>query len=1028
MEDSIRELDKYLPRSLRQFDTSESRTLVAADPNFTDVLSILLHGRGMSDRNVLAFMVLRQHRYKAGICLAEVLLKRIALAANQPFKNELPSNIDWPAGSFSRRARAPVELDRTLHLSRRPLGSSLQCIYDGSHDGDNDTAMEIIWSFLADLVIASTKRPADEGKRIMNTVHQVLALIHRLGLVPASIYAHCPPRGTTTIQQPPFLHLLNSKILSTLSDVVWHVYQKEESARSGKGEKSPWTFFPQPPGSPLRSKGRELGPEVWMEFILWCCVEEGFASTGSRILKSLRGDVNHPWQAVPWPDPGLPPTEWDRISPGGEWLEKDSQQKIISAEVVLAIIDGLITNLDSEVISDDFSVRRVQDEIKDLLSFMEPQDSTPTYLDYLGVRLLQTERLYGADKAMSVCSWASTLMQLRDPHSDQQTRHESGLPFDFVLDRSELPAGILHQGVQACIESNLPKEAVDTFTDIQKMVDGNKLQSIGEFLSLPLSPDEGFFTSRLGRGQHEFLNSHGQLPIYKLVPLLDMVSTAKLFGLGDWLLFSDDIDGPVLPEATWGQPSVAAVVARYAAAKRDPVLLDRVFSICTASDRKMTVNVLRAFASCYFDMSMWDKVSQLLQQLQRAEGGGYSPMMIASIAATILRLEVDPQVLLHEDSQSDLSQAMLLFSTILSGSYDSSGASFRITQKKIFRVQVGYLLRLIENVAESKLAAMATHYKPRFLTGNEAHLARNTFNTVYAAIVETKGALEGRKLWHLFCTDPRDPGALVEGQLDDEIMPVEHAAKYDDDDYIQPERGARSGEQEEPSLGPDQDVSNAGTEHDSLESPAEAQSDGILGNFHAHSASLGVQAVSPSDHYNSVINQPVEMSDMEGDNSEIPIETLDADSGEGTADLTPMVVPDARTLEILLKRALSEISARKWDRRPYDDLEELIRWSVQFYKALNFQRSSSLPRALKGPSRERRRRPKHVRRAQEKVKPDVSGQFTGGAFITRLPGEQRAQEHATEIFGDHEPDDGRSHFQRTGRALQPTPRFKVRKV
>ncbi len=68
-----------------------------------------------------------------------------------------------------------------------------------------------------------------------------------------------------------------------------------------------------------------------------------------------------------------------------------------------------------------------------------------------------------------------------------------------------------------------------------------------------------------------------------LLPLLDMVTSAKLFGMGDWLLFSDDIDGPVLPSTTWGQPSVAAAVARYAAAKRNMVLLDRVFSIYTAS-------------------------------------------------------------------------------------------------------------------------------------------------------------------------------------------------------------------------------------------------------------------------------------------------------------------------------------------------------------------------------------------------------------------------------------------------------------
>ncbi len=473
-EDIIRELDRYLPRSLSQVDASQLRTVATAEPVFDDVLSMLVDCSRKGHRNVLVVMVLNQHRHKAAIYLAEVLLKHVALATNEPFKDELPSNIDWPAGSFTKSPTTPIELDRNLHVTRRPLNSSLGRFDDSSPNGDGNAAMEVIWSFLAKLIIASDKRPADETKEIMNTVHQVLALIHRLGLVPASIYAHYPPRGTTTIQQPPFLHLLNSKILSTLSDVVWHVYREEVAAHSKGGEKNPWNFLPQPPGSPLRSKGRDLGPEVWIEFILWCCVEGGFVSTGTRILNSLREDENNAWQAVRWPTPGMHPTERDQISYWGEHpsgaanrhdgkpLEQSSEHKVISAEVVLAIINGLITKLDSAMTTNDLLLRKVQDDIKDLLFFMEPQDLAPAYLDYLGVRLLQTERLYGSDKAKALRNWASTLAHLRDPHSEQNPQDESRLDFDFVLARSELPAGILHQALQACVEKTIClKEAVD---------------------------------------------------------------------------------------------------------------------------------------------------------------------------------------------------------------------------------------------------------------------------------------------------------------------------------------------------------------------------------------------------------------------------------------------------------------------------------------------------------------------------------------------------------------------------------------
>src|SRR5689334_15393592 len=100
--------------------------------------------------------------------------------------------------------------------------------------------MKAIWTLLADLVIASPRRPVDEGKQIMHTVHQILARIHELGLVPARIYSHHVPREAITIQQPPTLHLLSSRILSTLSDAVWHAYRDEVPTRSKRGERSPW--------------------------------------------------------------------------------------------------------------------------------------------------------------------------------------------------------------------------------------------------------------------------------------------------------------------------------------------------------------------------------------------------------------------------------------------------------------------------------------------------------------------------------------------------------------------------------------------------------------------------------------------------------------------------------------------------------------------------------------------------------------------------------------------------------------------
>jgi hypothetical protein len=1012
--------------------------------------------------NVLTFMVLHQRRHKAVVHLVEVLLNQIALAVNEPFKDELPSNIDWPDGSFRKGNGAPIELERTFHVSRRPLGNSLGLSEDALQEDDGSTAMELVWSFLADVVIASSKQSPDERKQVMNTVHQILALIHKLGLVPANIYAHCPPQETTYVQRPPVMHLLNSKILSTLSDAVWHAYQDEVSARSEKGQRSPWNFFPEPPGSPLRSKGKELGPEVWIEFILWCCVEAGFASTGVRILKALREDVETPWRAVPWTDVSvhrnvqnqtahLKGQAANEIASGGEFrTPAGTQYRLISAEVVLAVADSLINCFNSEVVGGALSVHQVQNDLRDLVSFVGPASVAPTYVEYLAVRLLETELLYDTDQVNSLHAWTSTLSHLRDLQLvEEQSRHEPGLTFDFILDRSELQAGILHQALQACIENNLVKKAVDTFTDIQKTVDGNKLQAIGEFLALSLRPEDGFFTSRLGRGHNEFLKSYGQLPAYKLAAFLDLVGNAKLFGLGDWLVFSDDIDGAALPVSIWGQPSIAAALTRYAAAKGDPRLLERVLSICAASDRKMTVNLLRSFVMSYISMREWDRAAQMLQELKQADGGGYSPRIVACLAATILRLEVDPEVLLQEELESDLTQALLLFSTVLDGLYDSSAASFRIDQKRIFKQQVGYLLRLLENVADSRVADMVSNFKSRFPVSNEPHLAPDTFNVVYAAIVETKGVLEGRNIWHLFCKDPRGCAVPRDPQLldSDEIMFDEHIEDYDEEEFL----GSQTEEPVEGGIAvpsrPDKPMSVATKDMNSVESQQGfVETSPTAPTPLAYPSSLNIDSELPTDGFGFPGSLYTETAITGSDSLDIPIVGADIESENMTPDLTQVVVPNSRTLQILVRQALSEIAARKERRKPHADLEEVIQWAGQFYSAFNlapedirteFRVSSNMPRALKVATKHRRSRGGYVTAAREKFRPDVSSQFSSGAFNTRLPGTPRAEEHAAQVFGAFHTKDGDEgdagkateefHDQRTEHDPHLAHRFKVRK-
>lgn len=912
--------------------------------------------------DILAFMVLRQRRYKAVIHLAGVLLKPIALAANEPFKDELPSNINWPAGCFDKRFGSPIELERTFHVRRRPLDTPLASFDSRDHESEYNEGMETIWSLLADLVIAAPNQSSSEGKQVMNTVHQILALLHSLGLVPNTIYAYKAAQETTTTQQPPVLHLLNSRILSTLSDAVWNSHQDEEAEQSKKNDSNRWNFFREPPGRRLRSRGRELGPEIWLEFILWCCVEGGFASTGARIIKAIRDDPGNSWRAVSWAEASVPSVQFDQPSSRRRASYPDSpithraravthdQHKFVSTEAVLAVADCLITNSAAGGSDNDLSVLQTQRRLNEVLSFLEPHSLVPAYFDYLAVRLLQTGRLYGADRAHSLRNWASTINQLHSVFStDEEPRRGPGLAFDIILDRSELRAGILHQVLQACVEAHLVKRAVDTFTDIQRTVDGNKLQAVGEFLTQGWAPQYGFFTSRPRKGERELLNSYGQLPTYKLPPFLDLITWHGLFGLGDWLLFSNDVDGTLLPAATWGQPSVTAALSKYAAAKDDPHLLVRSLMICASSSRKMTVNVLRALVVYYIKAYNWTRATELLEDLRKADAGGYSPKIVSNLAATILRLELNAEFVAQEDSHSDLSHAMLLLNKILNGVYDSPPAVFRVGQKKTFRQQIGYLLRILENLPDSSLSTTATEFRSRFPVSNEPRLVTDTFNVLFLAIAETKGLMEARNIWHLFCTDPRD----YSGPQDDEF-------------------------------------------YDNEETPLDADAGG------------------EDDEFKFSGTRPTETFHRD-DHDELPLELANGDLNEASRGRSPVVVPDLRTLQILFRQAITEIGIREERRQAHDDLDYVFAWVKQYYGAFGLtaedvktelKSSQFLSRILKDDTKASTSFPfVSGKRAQERVGPNVAGQFSRGAFKTRLPGVKRASKGTARASKEDDHDD-----------------------
>ena len=127
-------------------------------------------------------------------------------------------------------------------------------------------ALGVVWRSLGAMTIScadGTIRPE---------ILEIVAHLHHSGIMPASIYSRKPRLDETAIQQPPTLHLLSSRILTSLSDAAWRAHERIvlEQAKVNVNKSLP--LRPELPGSAYRISVSGLRAEIWLELILWSCL------------------------------------------------------------------------------------------------------------------------------------------------------------------------------------------------------------------------------------------------------------------------------------------------------------------------------------------------------------------------------------------------------------------------------------------------------------------------------------------------------------------------------------------------------------------------------------------------------------------------------------------------------------------------------------------------------------------------------------------------------------------------------------
>lgn len=781
-------LEQYLPLTLR------SKTLIEKLPEFDgvrciDTLPQLLLKAKTTDPlrlDLLSYLGVTQGRWKVVLWLTETLLSHMKKAVTAPqcdtllklrsWRNsgsldQLTNNVIW-ADPVSRPFSAPIpSLDKLTSSPERKMPTI--------QSRPLSDALGHIWQSIGSMILEATDRSPDECRVIMSHVYRILAHLHHIGAIPNTMYNYSPAKDPSVLQRPPTLHLLSSRILTTLSDAVWRAQEKEViSEAASVGAKYSYKGH-ELPEARYKIRVRELGTEVWLEFILWSCVEGGWVSEAAWIVTEMekrKGKCK--WSVINWDAIQEPPTSGTVKASRVDWQGVMSRiggvvggiegyneappfvemgPRTISSEVIAALVDGLVN-----------MVRRV------------PEDGgkTPTMVwENISTckKLLERER-FGLESS----SWNSIILRLVEsqcfnPETEpgmlerilsfaptyQQELEASNSPAApgsfaqaYVAEQSAASLGLYHRTLHTFACQGDLQGGLRTVKKLQTLVDANRNKSIQEF---KMQIEE-----RLRKGDDDFVpmdeyneetdvpGFYPHVPIGTLAVLLDLITDAKLFELGKWCLYSDAVDGRLIPSILYNVPALQPALLRFATATKDTQLFNGLVT------RYMNVPLpeghLRALLHCQIALDRWDAAEEVLKYRRDERNMTWDSTDVMAVASSIARLEKSSE----PDSEVAIAKARSILRALLRGDYNTPPDPSQPRDYSRSRL-LNQLRRILDTAPDlhADLPSVA------LVETGQAHATTSVpveaFNLLLQGVTETYGSVEGRRLWSLWCQAPKPP-------------------------------------------------------------------------------------------------------------------------------------------------------------------------------------------------------------------------------------------------------------------------------
>ena len=623
----------------------------------------------------------------------------------------------------------------------------------------NKCALSQLWQSLGKMVIDGIDMFEDRKahQTIMTCFVDILAQLHHHNLVPANIYNYDPPYDATVILRPPLLYCLSSRIMTQLTNISWNKFWIAEMKEAEKDG----ALLPPPRVQP---RFDPVSAEVWLECILWICVEGGWISEAAWIISQLEHTPSSnakPWRVATWEEICVneaPKMTWTRAFQAqmeaaglgvvaGNFSDIKMRPRSISLEVVSAVMDGLANNSFSTIDPGQYLGGEFVGTIRDCQRLLERSGHSlfAERTHALALRMLESSFQDSKSSARDIENIISLSPVVQNAQEPSESQHSSLEESDS--DQSASMLGLLHRNLEGYAVASDEAGVKRTLEKISNIIDANRNLYIRQFASelRQRSKERPEDISPQSNKASPIL--HPQIPLHVLDGLLEFVTSNKLTEIGAFLFHNEEIDGGFIQSSVFAEARLQPRLIQYAIANADDNVLARVIERIQPPIPPKTLHALIRYRIVNHQ---WQAVEDVLRQLSSSRDATWTAGDCMTMAAYMIYHSK------RRDSQEvrNAEHAQRVLNDILRGSYDPPQDPSQ--QVSLFKVQLANQIKsILRSVPDDSFAFLSTSAgREAGQLSNSRKIAAVEFSYLLEAVTGRFGCSAGRALFEKWCMAP----------------------------------------------------------------------------------------------------------------------------------------------------------------------------------------------------------------------------------------------------------------------------------